>query len=113
MFLGDENFPEQKILLLLHHDNLPITILIYYGDSHSYINSNIVEIFHLQRSKHNKCWLVQLAMGTKRKINELVKDFPIYMNGLNTKVDVNIILLGSYDYLVSMDWLEKHVVLAY
>jgi hypothetical protein len=30
------------------------------------------------------------------------------MNGLNTKVDVNIIPLGSYDYLISMDWLKKH-----
>jgi hypothetical protein len=42
-------------------DNQPITILIDYGASHSYINSNIVEIFHLQRSKHKKSWLVQLA----------------------------------------------------
>jgi hypothetical protein len=34
------------------------------------------------------------------------------MNGLHTKVDLNIILLGSYDFLISMDWLdENHVVL--
>jgi hypothetical protein len=34
------------------------------------------------------------------------------MNGLNTKVDVNIIPLGSYDFIIGMDWLEKkHVVL--
>jgi len=35
-------------------DKQPIKILIDYGASHSYINSNIVEIFHLQRSKNNK-----------------------------------------------------------
>jgi hypothetical protein len=35
-------------------DNQPITILIVYGANHSYINSKIVEIFHLQRSKHKK-----------------------------------------------------------
>jgi hypothetical protein len=34
-------------------DNQPIAILIDFGVSHSYINSNIVEIFHLW-SKHNK-----------------------------------------------------------
>jgi hypothetical protein len=39
-------------------DNQPIAILIDSGASHSYINSNIVEIFHLQRSKHKKSWLV-------------------------------------------------------
>jgi hypothetical protein len=35
-------------------DNQPIDILIDYGAIHSYIHSNIVEIFHLQRSKHTK-----------------------------------------------------------
>jgi hypothetical protein len=76
--------------------------------SHSYINSNIVEISYLQRSKHKKLWLVMLATRDKRKINELVRDYAIDINGLNTKVYVNIIPLGSYDYLIGMDWLEKH-----
>jgi hypothetical protein len=38
-------------------DNHPIKILIDYGAIHSYINDNIVEICHFQRSKHNKYWL--------------------------------------------------------
>jgi hypothetical protein len=33
------------------------------------------------------------------------------MNGVNTKVDLNIILLGSYDCLIGMDWLDKHHVI--
>jgi hypothetical protein len=89
-------------------NNDPIEILIDSRASHSYINAKIIGIFHLQRSKHNKSWLIQLARGAKRKINELVKDCSINMNGLNTKVDVNIIPLGSYDYIICMDWLEKH-----
>ena len=89
-------------------DNQPIAILIDSGTSHSYIKSNIIERFHLQRNKHKKSWLVQLAIGSKRKINELVKDCPIDMNGLNTKVGLNIIPLGSYDYLIGMYWLEKN-----
>jgi hypothetical protein len=39
-------------------DNQPIEILIDSRASHSYINDNIVERFHLQRSKHKKSWLV-------------------------------------------------------
>jgi hypothetical protein len=36
------------------------------------------------------------------------------MNGINTKIDVNTIPLGSYDFLIDMDCLEKHrVVLDY
>ena len=39
-------------------DNHTISILIDYGAKYSYINSNIIEIFFLQRSKHKKYWLV-------------------------------------------------------
>jgi hypothetical protein len=91
-------------------NNEPITILIDSRASYNYINANIVEIFHFQRSKHKESWLVRLATGAKRKINELFKYCLIDMNGLNTKVDVNIIPLGSYDFLIGMDWLEKHHV---
>ena len=39
-------------------DNQPISFLIDFGSSHSYINPNIVETFQLKMSKHNKSWLV-------------------------------------------------------
>ena len=39
-------------------NNYPIPIKIDSGARHSYINSRIVEIFLLQRSKHKKYWLV-------------------------------------------------------
>ena len=39
-------------------DNHLVIILIDFGAIHSYINSNIVERFHLKRSKHKKSWLV-------------------------------------------------------
>jgi hypothetical protein len=39
---------------------------------------------------------------------ELDKCCPIDMNGLSTKVDLNILPLGSYDCLIGMDWLDQH-----
>jgi hypothetical protein len=67
-----------------------------------------VENFQLLRRKHEKPWLVQPATGTKRKVTELVKSCPVYMNGLSTKDELNILPLGSYDYLIGMDWLDQH-----
>ena len=32
------------------------------------------------------------------------------MNGLITCVDMNVLPLGSYDFLIGMDWLEAHRV---
>ena len=44
----------------------------------------------------------------KMNINELVKSFPLDMNGLNTIAYFNIIPLGSDDVLIGMDWLDAH-----
>jgi hypothetical protein len=84
-------------------DNHPIVILIDSRVSHSYIDPNLVERFHLKRRKHGKSWLVHLATRAKRRINEFFKDFPMDMNGLSTKEDLNIIPLGSYFFLIGMD----------
>jgi hypothetical protein len=86
----------------------PIFILIDSRAIHSYLDPKMVEIFQLPRSKLGKPWLVQLDIGAKRKINEMVKECPMEMNGLRTKADLNIIPLGSYDCLIGMDWLDQH-----
>jgi hypothetical protein len=70
----------------------------------------MVEIFQFPRSKLGKPWLVHLAIGAKRKINKMVKACPMEMNGLCTNNDLDIIPLGSYDYLIGMDWLDEHHV---
>ena len=44
----------------------------------------------------------------KRKVSELVKDRRLSFNGLNTIVNLNIMLLGSYDILIGLNWLEAH-----
>jgi hypothetical protein len=82
----------------------PIVILIDSGASHSYIDRKLVERFHLPRRKLGKSWSVQLAIGAKIRINELVKECPINMNELSMKEDSNIIPLGSYYWLIGMDW---------
>jgi hypothetical protein len=39
-------------------NNQTISILIYLGSSHSYIDPKMVESLQLQRRKHGKSWLV-------------------------------------------------------
>jgi hypothetical protein len=89
-------------------DNQTITILIDLGASHSYIDPKMVENLHLPRSKHGKSWLVQMDTEAKRKVNEMIKSCVMDMNGLNTREDLNILPLGSYDCLIGMDWLDQH-----
>lgn len=64
----------------------------------------------LGKKNRPNLWLVQLVIGTKRKVTEISKDYPINLNGLNSKMNLNIIPLGSYDALIGMDWIEQHKV---
>ena len=88
----------------------PISILIDLGASHSYLDPKMVERFQFPRSKLGKPWLLHLAIGAKRKINNMVNACPMEMNVLCTNNDLDIIPLGSYDYLIGMDWLDEHHV---
>jgi hypothetical protein len=90
--------------------NHPISVLIDLGAIHCYIDPNIVDKLHLEKSKLGKPSLVQSATGTKRRIHDMVKSCSISLNGVNTSNDLNIIQLGSYDVLIGMDWLDKHHV---
>jgi len=78
---------ERKII------NQPVTILIDLGERHCYIDPKIVDRLHLEKSKLGKSSLVQLAIRTKRRINEVAKSCPININGVNTVDDMNIIPL--------------------
>jgi hypothetical protein len=89
-------------------NNQTISILIDSGASHSYIDPKMVESLKFTRSKHGKSSLVQLATGARRKVNDMVKSCLIDLNGMNTKADLNILPLGSYDCLIRMDWLDQH-----
>jgi hypothetical protein len=84
-------------------NNHAFTILIDSGASHIYIDPKVLERLCFSRSKHDKSWLVQLVIGAKRKVVELVKSCRVGMNGLSTKAYLNIFPLGSYDFLIGMD----------
>jgi len=60
----------------------PISILIEMGSNLNYISPRFVEACSLHGNKHARAWLVQLAMGMKRKMEKVIEDFPIEMDGL-------------------------------
>jgi hypothetical protein len=86
----------------------PISILIDLIYNLSYFSPQLVESCSLQRKKQTKAWLVQLAIGTKRKVARVIEDFQFEMSGLHTQATLNILPLGSYDVFLGMDWLVNN-----
>ena len=85
-----------------------VSILIEPGSSLTYISPTVVENCKLIKEIHKKSSLVQLATSTKRKVTYLLRRCMLDMNGMITITYLNIILLGSYEVLIGMDWLESH-----
>ena len=83
--------------------NTSVSILIDLGACRSYVAPNIVDLCKLGKVKHVKPWLVQLATNTKRKVSKFVKECELNLNGFLTKVNLNILPLGSYDIFIGMD----------
>jgi hypothetical protein len=38
----------------------------------------------------------------------MVKECAVNVDEIETRLDINILMLGYYDLLIRMDWLEKH-----
>ena len=60
----------------------PISILIDPGDSLSYVSPSLVNKSKLPIEKFVKSWLVQLAIGAKRKVIDFVKDCTLLLISL-------------------------------
>jgi hypothetical protein len=69
----------------------------------SYIAPGVVDSNRLKKTRHAKSWLVQLATGTKRKVFYFISDYEFSLGGQNTKINLNILSLGSYDIIIRMD----------
>eukprot|EP00253_Pinus_taeda_P013617 PITA_13617 len=88
--------------------NLTVSILIDPGATLSYVSPKVVERCKLQSTKFKNPWLVQLAMGAKRRVGAKIKDCSFTIAGQPVMADLNVLPLGSYDILIGMDWLEKN-----
>ena len=52
--------------------------------------------------------LTQPTTRIKRKVVEVIEDFPFEMSGLHTQETLNILPLGSYDVVLGMVSLATH-----
>jgi len=88
--------------------NLSVAVLIDPGATLSYVSPKVVEYCKLQPVKFKNSWLVQLAIGAKRRVLAKINNCPLTIVGQQIVADLNVLPLGSYDVLIGMDWLEKH-----
>jgi len=79
-----------------------ISILIDPGSNYSYVSPNSVDKCVLSKELHVESWLVQLAIGTKKRVHHWVRAYAFDLNGMPTTTHLNVLLLGSYNMLLGM-----------
>ena len=57
---------------------------------------------------HAKSWLVQLAIGTKKRAHHWVRVYAFDLNGMPISAHLNVLPLVLYNMLLGMDWLYLH-----
>lgn len=67
-----------------------ISIIIDPRSTHNYVTPIIVEICYLVKKKHDKSWVVQLVIRTKRKVCEVVTECPLVLNRLSKIMHLNV-----------------------
>ena len=80
-----------------------VSILIDPGSNLSYIAPKAVDKCKRQPQKQTKPWLVQLAIGTKRRVVEVIPACQLMLGEFPTLETLNVLPLGSYDLLIGMD----------
>ena len=85
-----------------------VSILIDLRSNYSYVSPDLVDKCGLNKEVHVEYWLVQLAIGTKKRVHHWVRVCTFELNGVPTLTYLNILSLGSYSMLLGMDWVYLH-----
>ena len=65
----------------------------------------------LSKVRHAKSWSIQLATRARRKVTDFVVGCEIKIMNHDSKIDLNVFPLGSYDMIIGMDWLANYKVI--
>ena len=71
-----------------------VSILINIRSYKSYVSPSIIDQWPLQKSKNKQALLVQFAIGTKKKVFELINGY-IEFGEMSTTKTLNVLPFGS------------------
>ena len=80
-----------------------ISIWIDLGSNYSYVSLDFLDNCGLSKELHAESWLMQLVIGTKKRVHHWVRACAFDLNGMPTATGLNVLQLGSYIMFLGMD----------
>jgi hypothetical protein len=88
------------------HQNF--SILIYLGATKRFISGATLKIIKVNAVKQDEFRYVEIASGAKQKVGGKVIDCSLNMGYFVMKANLYVMIVGSYDVMIDMDWLELY-----
>jgi hypothetical protein len=82
--------------------------LIDPGTTESFISGGALKRINVKVVKQDESSFVEMASGAKQKVGGKVTGYALNLGEFVTRVKLYVMILGSYDIVISMDWLESH-----
>ena len=89
-------------------NGIKIKILFDTGATDSFISSYALNKCGLAARRQNDFRQVEMASGELQFIELSVDQCKIDLGVCSTKLKVYVTTLGTYDFVIGMDWLEAH-----
>jgi hypothetical protein len=77
----------------------------------SFISDVALKRIKVEAVKKDEFSFIEMASGAKQKVGGKVTGCILNLGEFVTRANLYITILGSYDVIIGMDWLESHEVI--
>jgi hypothetical protein len=77
----------------------------------SFISGTTLKRIKVKVLEHGEFIFVEMASGAKQEVGGKVTRCTLNLGYFVTRANLHVMILGSYDVVISMDWLESHEVI--
>jgi hypothetical protein len=88
-----------------------LSILIDPGATECFISVAALKRIKVKFFEHDEFSFMEMASGAKQKVGGKVTGCALNLGEFVTRVNLYVTILGSYDVVIDMDWLEMHEVI--
>jgi hypothetical protein len=85
-----------------------LSILIDPGATESFISGAALKRIKVKAVEQDEFSFVEMASGAKQKVGGKVTGCALNLGEFVTRANLYVMILGSYDVVIGMDWLESH-----
>jgi hypothetical protein len=85
-----------------------LSILIDPGATESFISGAALKRIKVKAVEQDEFSFMEMASGAKQKVGGKVTGCALNLGEFVTRVNLYVMILGSYDVVIGMDWLETH-----